>query len=249
MEPIELTQPRVVPIESRGRTYTLTVKPIPREAWLRYFASVVSLSEYKNGQRINSFDNSTPLRELAESVIVDAEGYQTDVPLREIADWQKKLPASHLAAVGEALASARPSEMQDYGAIALGTETVVLDAVWGAREGKLLLHRRLRHVLRTPTAEQQRRFARDSSRSVVVGAGRAGKTRWLGPQATLAELYDELVERVEGYTVNGSTPEGAAIASAMDTYHKVAAADALFSAAAPAIDETDAEERQGAEQR
>lgn len=60
----------------------------------------------------------------------------------------------------------------------------------------------------------------------------------MGPQSTLAELYDELIVSVDGYAVNdqvlGPDASTEKIALHMDTYHKVAAADALFSGAAAA---------------
>ena len=95
----------------------------------------------------------------------------------------------------------------------------------------------LRHNFKTPTAEQQRRLSRDSSRSRVVGGARNGKTLWLGAQATLADLYDELIVSVEGYAVDGKAPEREEVIEFMDTYHKVAAVDVLFAPAAPKVEE------------
>jgi hypothetical protein len=59
----------------------------------------------------------------------------------------------------------------------------------------------------------------------------------LGAQATLAELYDELIVSVDGYTVDGAVPDREAILEFMDTYHKVAAVDVLFSPAAANVEE------------
>jgi hypothetical protein len=88
----------------------------------------------------------------------------------------------------------------------------------------------LRHEFNSPTTEQFRRYRRDVSRSYIVGGSRTAKTVWRGAQKTLAELYDELIVSVEGYTLNGSPLIGSpsAIAAAMDTYHKVAAANHLY---------------------
>ena len=71
----------------------------------------------------------------------------------------------------------------------------------------------------------------------MVGGSRNGKTQWLGAQATLADLYDELIVSVEGYTVDGAAPDREGIVEFMDTYHKVAAVDVLFAPAAPKVEE------------
>jgi hypothetical protein len=61
----------------------------------------------------------------------------------------------------------------------------------------------------------------------------------MGPQPTLVELYDELIVSVEGYQVNGVElgADHDAIVAEMDAYHKVAAADVLFSPAAANLSE------------
>jgi hypothetical protein len=95
-----------------------------------------------------------------------------------------------------------------------------------------------------PTVEQQRRYSRDMSRSQVIGGSRAGKTRWLGAQATLVDLYDELILSVEGYVANGEPvcDDREMIIASMDTYHKVAAAEALFTPVSASVDEMDTNE-------
>ena len=235
MVAIELAAPRVIAVQQGKRQYKLTVGRISKQDWLKYFEGIVSTSEMQNGQRVNSYDSSAARVELVEKNLIDASGYSSDQPLLSISEWQTKLPLSHKLAAGDALVGVSPSEKagEDDAPIALGFETVVLDAVWGADEsGTMRKYRGLVHRFRTPSPEQQRRFSRDASRSVITGGSRIGRTRWLGAQATLAALYDELIDTVDGYTVNGQSIVGASIIAAeMDTYHKVAAADQLFSPA------------------
>lgn len=231
---IELARPRLIVIGDRGRKYKLTVAPVTKKQWLKYFDGIVNTSEYSAGSRIDNDDSSAARRELAESALIDAEGYTSTQPLKEIENWQSKLPASHLLTVGNVLTSVGRSAKADTEPIALGQETVFLDAVWDADEdGAMRKYTGLVHRFETPTAEHQRRFSRAASRSVVVGGGRNAKTRWLGAQSTLAELYDELIVSVEGYTANGQPLGGReAIAGVMDTHHKVAAAMEVFAPAA-----------------
>jgi len=230
MPSIDLTSPRVFTIADRGREYTLTVGRIARKQWLRYFEGIFSTSENQAGKRVDRFDNSTARLELIADVLTDASGYATadGCAVSAVPGWQQLIPLSHRLGAAEKLLDVAPAEPPEDGPIVLGAEAVYLTAVWGASKFTGLCHR-----FKTPSAEQQRRLSRDASRSVIVGGSRRGTTRWLGSQATLAELYDELIVSVEGYTV-GAEELGAdrdAIIREMDTYHKVAATDQLFSPA------------------
>ncbi len=236
MSAIELTAPRVISIQERGKRYLLTVARIQKQQWLRYFEGILSTSENQGGKRVNSFDSTSALVELVEASLVGAEGYATadGAPPTAAVGWQSQIPLRHRLAVGEALTQVEVADPDDDEAIALGSEPVYLNAVWGADlGGAMTKYLNLCHKFKTPSAEQQRRLSRDASRSRIVGGSRNGKTVWLGARATLAELYDELILSVQGYSVNGAAlgDDRAAIVAEMDTYHKVAAADALFSPA------------------
>lgn len=240
MTAIELAQPRVIVIADRGRSYSLTISRISKAAWLRYFEGVVSSSEHQNGEIVESFDASAARVELVKRHLVDAEGYETGgAPIAEIEKWQEKITLRHLITVGNVLTAVGPSSREDDAPLALGTETVLLDATWGAdTEGRVRQFSGLMHRFGTPTGEHQRRYARDSSRSRVIGGSRSGKTLYVGAQSTLVALYDELIESVEGYAVNGAAlTSREQIVAEMDTFHKVAAASQLFIPAAPQLGE------------
>jgi hypothetical protein len=237
MAQIELASPRVIAIRDRNCDYLLTLKRIDRKMWLKYFNGIVSVSETQNGERVDSFDSSAARLALVEAALIDAKGYP--VPgggaITAIDGWQKKLPLAHRRAAGEQLVNVERGTLADDDEFVLGFETVVLNAVWGADETRGLMRKYsgLRHSFETPTGEHQARLSRAASRSVIVGGSRGGKTRWMGAQPALAELYDELIVSVEGYAVKGELlgADRDRIVEEMDTYHKVAAADALFSAA------------------
>jgi hypothetical protein len=240
-EAIELKAPRVVVIEDRGKSYSFTLARIAKKLWLRYFEGIVNTSENQAGKRLDSFDSSVARLELVDSALLSASGYtlpEGKTSIDQVEGWKALLPLSHRLGVATALLSVASSEPKDDDAIALGQESIYLDATWGASEDGLMRRfHGLRHNFAVPSAEQQRRFSRDNSRSRVIGGSRNGKTQWLGAQATLAELYDELIVSVEGYTVDGIAPDREAIIEYMDTYHKVAAVDVLFSPAAPKVEE------------
>jgi len=239
---IELKQPRIITIEDRGKQYTLTIARILKKQWLRYFEGIVSTSENQGGKRVDSFDSSAARLTLVEDCLVTATGYALPdgkTSIDQVDGWKGLLPLSHRLGVANAIISVSTSEITEDAQIALGEESVFLDAVWSADDkGVMRKFHGLRHNFTTPTAEQQRRLSRDNSRSRVVGGSRNGKTQWLGAQATLADLYDELIVSVEGYSVDGNAAlDHDAIVEYMDTYHKVAAVDMLFAPAAPKVEE------------
>jgi hypothetical protein len=242
MQAIELTESRVIPITDRKRTYTLTVGVITRAQWLEYFKGIVSTSESRNREVVESYDSRSARVELAEKVLISADGYRTpnDAPLTSLADWQTKIPMAHRIALADVLISVVSDDDGDEEeALMVGSECITLTARWGADEsGKLQELKGLKHIFQPPTHEHQRRYQRAISRSVIVGGSRTAKTRWMGAQAVLVELYDELIQSVEGYTVNGAAPASVGeIVAAMDTFHKVVAAERLFVPVAPKVDD------------
>jgi hypothetical protein len=242
MSAIELAQPRIIAIEERGRKYLLTIARITKKQWTHYFEGIVSTSENQSGKRINSFDSTSARVELAESALVDAQGYSTadGSAVNSKQGWQQQIPLRHRQAIANALVDVERAEPADE-AIMLGAEAVYLNAVWGADgNGAMLKYRNLCHLFNSPSVEQQKRFSREASRSRIVGGSRRDKTVWLPVQPTLADLYDELIVSVQGYTVNGAdlASDRDRIVAEMDTFHKVAAADVLFTpASANVLDE------------
>jgi len=241
MSAIELKAPRVITIEDRGKQYAFTLARITKKLWLRYFEGILSISENQSGKRVDSFDSSAARLELVEASLTTASGYalpEGKTSIDQVEGWKQLLPLSHRLGVANAIISVAPSDPTDDEPISLGLEPVFLDAIWSAgNDGMMRKFKGLRHNFKSPTSDQQRRVSRDGSRSRVVGGSRNGKTQWLGAQATLAELYDELIVSVDGYTVDGAAPDRDAVIEFMDTYHKVAAIDILFAPAAANVEE------------
>jgi hypothetical protein len=152
--------------------------------------------------------------------------------MTDVQAWLEKLPPAHLVSVANVLRNV--SREKNVEAITLGSERIELSAVWGVTEdGKGMFKRSgLVHHFNTPSIDHQRRYSRESSRSVVVGGSRTGKTIWRGVQSTLVAIYDELVTGVEGYELGSETELNVdEIRASMDSYHKIAAAEALFAIA------------------
>jgi hypothetical protein len=219
--------------DDRGKVYRFTLARITPTQWMKYFKAIVSTSEIKDREIVRSFDSSKARMDLVESALVSATGYRLpgdETDITQVMDWQRKIPASHRMTVGNVLLRAQVIDSDDVDTMEIGCESVRLQSVWGVSEsGDMQQHRDLVHRFRTPTAEQAHRYMRDISRSKIIGGSRSGKTIDLNAQPTLAALYDELIDSVEGYEVNGQPLTGAdMIAREMDAYHKVVAAEQLF---------------------
>lgn len=230
---IDLAAPRTIVLQGRERSFTLTCRRITAEDWREYFDAICIASRQDGRDQERTLDLETPRRTLAERVIVAASGYDVDggAALETLPDWQKKLPLSHRLKVGEVLGSARAvSRNDDDLTIYPEGEPVFLDTVWTVGEnGAMQGFSGLKHILATPTEAQYRRYAREASRTRILGGSRTGTTIYPGAQGVLAELYDELIVSVEGYGLGGQPLSGREqIAREMDMQHKVAAAQEIF---------------------
>jgi hypothetical protein len=246
---IDLAQSREIALKGESaKVYRFILSRISAGQWMKYFNGIVSTSEIKGREMTNSFDSSRARVELVESALIKASGYRlpggaTDIT--EVPDWQRKIPVSHRMTVGSVLVRCAAINSKDDEAMEIGVESVRLQTTWTANEaGEMVQVSDLVHRFRTPSAEQAHRYMRDVSRSKIVGGSRSGKTIVLNAQPTLVALYDELIDSVEGYVVDGkplTLPD--MIAREMDAYHKVVSAEQLFAPAA-VTDEEEKEEVQ-----
>lgn len=232
---LELNQRRVIVLSDRDKTYSLFCRRVTPEDWRKYFDAIVITSEQRGRERVNVIDVSSPRLALAESVLIDAEGYKVadDRHITEIPSWQSRIPLAHRLQLGETLADVRPAQSEGELTIYPEGEEVLLDATWSAVEtvarSRMQGFTGLKHVLKTPTEAQHRRYSDEASRSRIVGGSRSAKTYYSGAQPLLAKLYDELVISVDGYAVDGRRLESQEqIVREMDMMHKVMAAQELF---------------------
>jgi hypothetical protein len=229
---LELSGNRLIAIRDRGNVYTFMLSQISQRDWQKYFDGIESTSERRGKETLNTFDATTPILSLIERQLVGAEGYALPEgveALSQMDNWQQKIPLRHRLAIAEVLTAVNPV-IEDDTPIAAGFESVRIEALWNADDrGRMQSHRDLVHRFRSPEFEHQRRYMRDQSRSVVVGGARNGKTLWQGVQRTLMEIYDELIDGVEGYSFEGFPLQDIGIiVDRMDAYHKVVAAQQLF---------------------
>lgn len=223
-ESIDLAKPRVIAIRHGQQIFEYTVPLISHDLWLKYFDGIVSTAEREGKEVVQHIDASSAGLELVEKLLP--------------ANPETRVPMAHKLAIVNVLTSAYvpDGDMRGFGEIPLV-------AIWSASENKTMRrHKDLVHVFEEPTAEQNRRYRRDDSRSQIVGGSRKGMTVYRGAQRTLAALYDELIVSVEGYTVNGEPLTGREnVARSMDTYHKVASVMRVFAAGEVPMDDEEEE--------
>lgn len=241
LDTFDLGEARTVLLQDGSRSFRLNCRRITPSDWQTYFDGIYITAEQQGNVRISTVEAASARLKLADSVIIEAFGYKVDggLDLNAIAGWQQRLPLNHRKLLGEVLADVRPAAPTDEFVIYPEGEVVYLDATFTARaqldeqglyRWSMVKLTGLKHVLRTPSEEQHRRFMRESSRSKIVGGSRSGKTIYPVAHPLLAKLYDELVISVEGYSVNGTalTTDSTTIRTEMDMLHKVIAAQQLF---------------------
>jgi hypothetical protein len=244
---IELSTDRVVSFTDRGKAITYTLQHITRETWLKFYEQLAFRTQRGSdtaldpgdakAARTDQHDLDTPAIQLVTENVTKVEGYTLSDgrDLMQLPNWKERLPAGHRAYVGRKLGDVRVFEAPNDGAafvIDPEFEVVNLRALWGSVEaGKMLEHGPLVHRMKPVSIEQQRRANRARSQSIVVGGSRNDLTIFPNANRVFAEIYDELIVSVDGYTVEGKdldSPE--LIKRYMDTHHKVAAAMLLFRA-------------------
>ena len=229
---IDLAAGRRIVIRQRGHAYTFNLRRAEESNWLDYFDAIVVTSEQRAREVIRETDASAAALDLVEDLLVSVEGYALPAGMasfNEISDWKRKIPMAHRLSVAEILLDVAAIEEEDEAPLVLGSDVVILEAVWTADDEGRMHRVRTRHYFETPSQEHCRRYMKRSSQAKVVGGSRSGKTIFSGAQRVLCSIYDELVQRVDGYAAGAAPLSGnREIAQWMDARHKVAAAQKLF---------------------
>lgn len=221
---LPLDVPRQIILNTKKHTYAWNLRRVTCADWEKFFTAIVSQTLQTEGQREQVVESDTAMIKLADGVVASVEGYGD---LTGIEKWKDALPVQHRAAVGMVLrnvaAEKNPDEPQPCGLI-----EVRLCATWPAA-GQTVMYGGLLHRFKHPTVDQLARFNFEASR--VITRGMAPNTVSIYPsrQAVAMKIYDELIESVGGYSINGKAIEGAeSICREMDGAHKAAAALQVF---------------------
>ncbi|HXE75316.1 MAG TPA: hypothetical protein VNN18_06755 [Candidatus Xenobia bacterium] len=254
---LELAPPeRVIPLKvtQAGHVYRLrhVLRPPAAADWFAYEAALEPTVEELNDDagepcyrlRVRSTDAAAA---LWERLIARVDGYG-EVSGR---DWRALIPLAHKEAAVGALTLVAPATRASaspdgFYPLAVNEVPVALEAVVGG-----VAYPRLVHVFQTPTVEAERAYRRLLAETLTVRGGRDGATRTLIPARlpALVRLYDSLILRAEGYSVDGKPSTSLGVNSLrdfMDAWHKRIAVQALFgglTAETPAAAPPPAEER------
>jgi hypothetical protein len=237
---------RVVSLIDRGHTYTFHMGRITHADWAEYFDGIVHSRRNDGNGVMELLDLETPGILLVEKKLETTEGYRGN--FMESPGWQTKIPPRHSRPVAWVLRTVANSEIpRDERSFDPNSVEVLLDAAWGTcGPGNNVLYKGLVHRFHPLSVQQKRRFYRATSMSRLVGGSRNGTTIYGNRNRSLVDIYDELIQEVEGYAVNG-TPLGNSVDSIkkeMDLYHKVEAAQQLFSASLQESQQEDVEQVQ-----
>ena len=140
--------------------------------------------------------------------------------------WREKVPLFHKMAAIELLAQvfvAGPEQVE--GSYYFDPQQMDVHLV-AARDGQE--YNGLVHMLRRPTARQQKEFSRTVSTAIYVRGSRTGKSLLPSRLRELARFYDELLLEVSGYALNGAPAAREDALRYMDALHKQTAVSALF---------------------
>jgi hypothetical protein len=224
---LPLDQPRSITLKGAKQKYTYHLRRVTVQDWLTYYAGTVNKTLNRGREREDIFDSDSALIEMVEGLLTGAEGHG-DVSARK--GWQAAVPLKHKLAIGISLRSVGPEIAQplDEDGLLPETQEVRLSAAWPAG-GKTLMYSGLIHRFRRPGVDDLKRFNAEVSSVRTRGTAMDGITVRPSQHAVAMRIYDDLIESVDGYSIDGKPLEGAeAIRREMDGAHKAAAALELF---------------------
>jgi hypothetical protein len=227
---------RVICAQRRdGHIYRHVFRRIAAADWKGFFGNV--RMEFTEGAgaagEIVGMDTSS--LQLYSDAILRVEGFEMPDGRKpdEQPDWPRCIPrGGRLTAVDLLMKVTRDAKEKAVVADAKGL-SVRVDALWNEYgPGSMKQYFGLVHRFRRPTAEHLQLFG-DAGRvpdSMMLGTGR-GKAVLPSSNAILIELYDELIEMVDGYSIAGvALGSREQIAREMDSIHKAVSVTAIFPA-------------------
>lgn len=236
-----LDEPRVLALREGKRNYTFSFRRIMQADWLTYFSGMYLASSTDGAAQLNTTDLQTAGIELMEATLTKVVGYARE--LTTPADFKKILPR-HSVPVSWMLRTVLPSSIEDDRPLDCDSVETRIDALWSQTVpgAETTMYTGLVHRFTPPTIDQKKRLLRKGAVSKVVGGTRKGATTIYSlKNKLLLELYDELVQSVEGYGVAGAPLTSVEqIRREMDAYHKVESVAQLFNTVEPQAEAAEA---------
>jgi hypothetical protein len=225
---LPLDVPRRVAINNGRKEFLYSFRRIGFDDWRAYYANIVNQIVTVAGQSRRIYETEFAALALVEKALSSVEGYGAPLP----ANWKAFLPPQHRLAVGMVLRAVGRSPEQPELSLS-GTVDISLDATWSGSETeegfKMISYSGLIHRFRHATLEQFRKFNLETAWTATSGTAFNGTTIYPSRPIAAMKVYDELIESVEGYSVDGKPlTDVEAIKVNMDGSHKATAALALF---------------------
>jgi hypothetical protein len=223
-----LDQPRVLTLREGTRDYTFYFRRILQADWEKYFSGLYRSSRNDGVAQTDTTDFVTPGIELLESTLTKVEGYKRE--LTTPADFKKIMPR-HSVPVAGMLSSVYISQVEDDQPLDCDIVEARIDAMWSktTSDPANTTYKGLVHRFLPPTIQQKQRYMRAGSVSRVGGTRKGATTVYSMRNRLLMDMYDQLVQSVDGYSVDGKPLEGIEqIRREMDGYHKAEAMAQLF---------------------
>jgi len=235
---------RVAVFSHKGKSHRHIFRRFTAADWENFFAHVVAEFKREKGGYTQVVDMENAMLVTYGRAIQRVEGYRTRDGREpdKLPSWPECIPQQHRLDAMRLAMNVTHSEESDETMLEMEGESVTIDAMWNEGEtGKMKLYRGLVHHFASPTAEHRRRVLRAKNRAFVAGGSRNGTTVIPSGHGVLVKMYDELIQRVEGYSVSGRELNGRdEIAREMDAFHKSAVVARLFQTST-GIDEENAE--------
>jgi len=235
---------RVAVFTHRGKTHRHIFRRFTATDWENFFAHVVAEFKREKGGYTQVVDMENAMLVTYGRAILRVEGYRTRDGREpdKLPSWPECIPQQHRLDAMRLAMNVTHSEESDETMLEMEGESVTIDAMWNEGEtGKMKLYRGLVHHFASPSAEHRRRVLRAKNRAFVAGGSRNGTTVIPSGHGVLVKMYDELIQRVEGYSIGGRELNGRDEAvREMDAFHKSAVVARLFQTSS-AIDEENAE--------
>jgi hypothetical protein len=223
-----LDQPRILTLREGKRDYTFYFRRILQPDWEKYFSGLYRASRSDGVAQTDTTDLQTSGIELLESTLTRVEGYARE--LNTQADFKKVYPR-HAMVVAGMMSTVFISPFEDDKPLDCDLMESRIDALWSKTTAAAsnTTYKGLVHRFLPPTIEQKKRYMRGGAISRVGGTRKGATTIYSTRNKLLMGLYDELIQSVDGYGVDGKPLEGVEIIRReMDGYHKAESIAQLF---------------------
>jgi len=222
---------RVVRVKFSGRRLRVIFRPLTLKDWLDYSAALASGFVQRGDEWTPESNEREAACKLWDAALVGVEDLST-IPALAVIDprWKTQMPVEAIVAAVAMLQEIYVESGGDQFDFAADARCVRMEAAWNGETFE-----KLEHVFRVPSRNEALQYKRVNVSYFRTGGQKRGeaapsRVRVALRLKPLCELYDALIQEVQGYT-------GYARPQEMDPIHKLHAVGGLFEPPANAKDE------------